>query len=854
MNLSISKKIMNLSKNSSEIKNESSHNDINDISYIFIKAIHIIDNFFTFLYLIISFCFKFLFLKKNFFFQKICFNSIFIMLLFSFPLSQNVPIGLIMSAYFNNSKVTHISYDKIIKEREKINEDNFGLYQREKEKISNRNNKNCYNHDDNNDNSIYDKYYNYIINEDNILSESEFHIINLIPVKRVLITFMSFFLLYITIKFTFYSKLIKSMIVNLISLYISYKFLEYLYSSNYFLASGFIFILFFYFLKALFDSIFCNLKFEKIDFEIYSVHLSANNKTQFCLKFIILFSGTSLSGYLSFYYFNLYFNYIAFYMCLFTFVIFLSNCLEKNYLEKYKYCKNILIFILGAVNFIINKISNKKYYSQNPDEDNNNQKNINSYYLISDIFSLLCFDYIDDYIEYKYQNYLLKNKNFKKIFSFKDIAFIGLFTAFIMINIYGIIFQEYTCSYIAMSLSQKINNTFPYIFSYNIGRIFNHIMILIFLFAQYEISSSGDEYLTGIILNINIGRDNIYLILKLLSLGLFLLNLIYTNYLYYYSNECHQNLYHYFKGFDDFDNINDIIQEFANKDDDSDDYEDDDDDYDFINKYNKKIYDKLRNYHQTQTGRYKIQVITKNISDNKIKDNLFFVDFSLCYVDTILSIILAIYYEQNIIIQIIYMLIVLFLISRKFFLLNETKVNGVYYFYFLISFIFSSRLIFFTAIDCAYFTIVMKINMFGLLTYYCLNNKRNIFVTLFIIAHLMIAYYKKNFTFFIVVLVLFILTLIYKSFKSKKTFKVEKYDEQNSHLSLIFLLSLLTFFLIQLYGINKIISLVQNSYNCIINYMNDFNLWFSDKNSENIRLMEYYTITDIIDWIDNKIK
>ena len=425
MNLSISKKIMNLSKNSSEIKNESSHNDINDISYIFIKAIHIIDNFFTFLYLVISFCFKFLFSKKIFFFQKICFNSTFIILLvFSFPLSQNVPIGLIMSAYFNNSKVTHISYDKIIKEREKINEDNFGLYQREKEKISNRNNKNCYNHDDNNDNSIYDKYYNYIINEDNILSESEFHIINLIPVKRVLITFMSFFLLYITIKFTFYSKLIKSMIVNLISLYISYKFLEYLYSSNYFLASGFIFILFFYFLKALFDSIFCNLKFEKIDFEIYSVHLSANNKTQFCLKFIILFSGTSLSGYLSFYYFNLYFNYIAFYMCLFTFVIFLSNCLEKNYLEKYKYCKNILIFILGAVNFIINKISNKKYYSQNTDEDNNNQKNINSYYLISDIFSLLCFDYIDDYIEYKYQNYLLKNKNFKKIFSLKNIYII----------------------------------------------------------------------------------------------------------------------------------------------------------------------------------------------------------------------------------------------------------------------------------------------------------------------------------------------------------------------------------------------------------------------------------------------
>ena len=70
MNLSIVKKIMNLSKNSSEIKNESSDNDINDISYIFIKAIHIIDNFFTFLYLIISFCLKFIFSKKIFFSRK----------------------------------------------------------------------------------------------------------------------------------------------------------------------------------------------------------------------------------------------------------------------------------------------------------------------------------------------------------------------------------------------------------------------------------------------------------------------------------------------------------------------------------------------------------------------------------------------------------------------------------------------------------------------------------------------------------------------------------------------------------------------------------------------------------------
>ena len=43
-----------------------------------------------------------------------CFYSIFVTFLFSISQSPNIPRELIMKAYFNNSKVVHISYDEII--------------------------------------------------------------------------------------------------------------------------------------------------------------------------------------------------------------------------------------------------------------------------------------------------------------------------------------------------------------------------------------------------------------------------------------------------------------------------------------------------------------------------------------------------------------------------------------------------------------------------------------------------------------------------------------------------------------------------------------------------------------------
>ena len=144
--------------------------------------------------------------------------------------------------------------------------------------------------------------------------------------------------------------------------------------------------------------------------------------------------------------------------------------------------------------------------------------------------------------------------------------------------------------------------------------------------------------------------------------------------------------------------------------------------------------------------------------------------------------------------------------------------------------------------------------MSALLTYYCFSNRRSLFITIFIIIHLFVSYYQKLFTFLLFNLVFVILLLIFMHFKNKEKYRIKKYDEQNSKLSLIFLLSFMTFFLIQLYGINTLFYLIQSAYNYLMNLINQLCLMLSSKNTDDIRLIEYYIITDIIDWIDQKLE
>ena len=864
------------------------NNKKNDTFYLFIKTMNSIDNFFLYLYKHISFYIKTMINKKAFNLNKYFFISFLLTLLFSVALNQNISRDLLINAYFNDSQITHVSYDKIIKGKynSEINNPNINDKYSYNSNNDNNNCQTCYNyHEEQNRDFCHDPKCRNHNNKSNKedgndnQQEKEFYILNIFPMKAFFITCLSFFSLYIIIKTTYYSRINNSIFINMIGVYTSYKILSYLYITEYYLASWIIFILFFYFFKCSIDSIYLILKFKRSDFEIFSIHLSAANSRQFILKFIILFTGTLLSGLLSGFFFQYIFNYIAFYICLFTLIIFLCNCVENVFLEEHKYSKNVFIFFFGLINFIINKLLKKKYYGNkeqveestyNFDKINlyylidyllipTNNSTTNTFYIVSDVFTLICFDYIDDYIEYKYKNFLDKTKKNKKIYSKQDIIFHCLFLLSIGLSLSGIFIKEYICFLLSLNISQKFNNYFPTIFNHNLSRILNHIILLIYIITQYEISTTGDEYLISLILNTRLSKDIIQVILKIFGISILLYDLIYSNYLYYYSNNSHQTFYHYHNGFEIVKNTNDNTDNNNEDNTNNNDSSNSEDGDNLSNDENRSINEIIRDNlfeiaSQINSKKYKIKIIHSNNDENSYAIFYLTNEIVLCYIDTCIIIIFVLTYEKNIIINLIYGLIIMFLNSRKYFILNEIKNNGQYFFYYLISFFFAIRLIILTNNNSIVLNYLAHINVSILLVYYCFFNKRNYFLSIILLIHLIVAYSNLKSYFIIFDIISVLVFLLVKNMKNKKKYKIDKYEDQNSNLSLIFLLSLLVFFLVQLYGINKLYCLIQDTLNKITNFFNDISLMmtYGGNKEKKGQPIEYYIITDLINWIHQK--
>ena len=476
--------------------------------------------------------------------------------------------------------------------------------------------------------------------------------------------------------------------------------------------------------------------------------------------------------------------------------------------------------------------------------------------MISDIFTLFCFEYLDEYIEFKYKNFLNKKK-FKKFYSINDITFHCLFLISIGLSISGLLIKGYICFVLSLNVSQKFNHYFSIIFNNNLCRVLNHIILLIYIITQYEISNTGDKYLLNLLLNTRLRKEIINIILKIFGISILLYDLIYSNYLYYYSNTSHQTFYHYYSGFDIPDeNINENMNtnsEYNNNcntndssfSEEGENYEDEDD---FKDEIKENFFEFAS---QINTRKYKIKIIQSNNDDNKNIAFYLTIEIILCYIDTCIIIIFVIVYEKNILIKFIYGLIIIFLNTRKYFILNEIKNNGQYYFFYLISFFFAIRLIILTNNNSIILNYLSHINVYILLIYYCFLNKRNYFLSIILLLHLSIAHanLKSNFILFDIVSV--ILFLLLKNIKNKKKYKINKYEEQNNNLSLIFLLSLLAFFLIQLYGINKLCCLFQENWNKITNFFNEISLMTYGKNRDITgQPIEYYIITDLINWLE----
>ena len=444
--------------------------------------------------------------------------------------NSKIPTGLIISSYFPKKKFIRITYEMIQakEEKEKINKKN-----KDKEN-------DCDDLSECNDylNSILDNDYmiekdtkfinkkKMLINEKkiddfidnkktryNANNNENFFDNNSINVQNILITIFSFLLMFFFIKLTFKKKKSFFLLYSLF-LVISYKLMKYLYQNKYYLASNLIYILFMYSNKKVIDSIYLLLKYKRKDFEIFSTDLSATNPKQLFLKLIILFYLTVLSAIFSILLFSSWFNYIIYFLCILNILSFLGNVFDRIDYFNVKPIKNIIIFLAGILNLLLSKLLLKYYIFLNGNNEiyinKNNLKgtivntDLDSFYLIYDLFSAYCLNYIKGYLESQIK-ILPTNINYNYAIShsliyrhYLKVNYILLFLLFLSAFIahLGILKNEFICIFISLYMIKISLNYLQKLYHYKIFIIINYFIVVYFLAYIPRFSTIKDFYIT----------------------------------------------------------------------------------------------------------------------------------------------------------------------------------------------------------------------------------------------------------------------------------------------------------------------------------------------------------------------
>ena len=781
------------------------------------------------------------------FIYKLQFILLLIVFLFSFVMTfeenSQISTNLLISAYFKKNALTRISYDMIEDEQKVIENQNINLNninfddlnklirdkinKDKKENIDSLDNTySCQGdtiHFDNKDFKCNDKnIYNKIKTKEELLDEFKSRISSNIKnphktetlkviasksndnfflyynsLKYILINCLSFFVLYIFIKFTLNSKIKGSLLFNIFCIFISFNLLYSSYKNELYLTSNFFFILLIYINKNLIDSVYLKLKFKRKDFEIMSTSLMAFDFRQFHLKCIVLLNVTILSGILSIFFFKSFLNYITFYICLFTLIVFLSNCIEPIIPYYLKPIKNIIIFTAGIINFFLSKLILRIFISENYllKQTNYFRKYINNYdiifkddslYFVSDLFSFFCFDYIREYFDFQINisllidNFLDNNNNDEILKNKLQKEALNQFGGWILflwismlIGVIGIFKKEFICLIMCIYLIKILMNYFCNLYDPKLSKFLFYIHSFLFLFANVDISNNENTYLINLFYSFtSIDKDIISFIIRLITLLFIVYYIIVINLILYnsYSDKCkYEN------------EIKSIKKD--NQD---------------INIYHIEI-------EKVPIG--KIQKLFKYIG--------VFLDCFINYI--IICIIIKIYnnYEKYIILKIIYAILsIIFHVIKTS---NINKINNTleYMLNFFIWFFFSIRIINLSNSVLSLIFFINHINLLILIIYYFLNEKRNIISTFIIFFCLIIGYYHLNSYIFLIDAIISITALILiniininindnnENDDGKNSEEKEKNEELGNmnvynSLSLLFLLPILLFFLLQL--------------------------------------------------------
>ena len=843
---------------------------LSTLSYLKLFIVFIFNSIFHYIQLLHQFVFK-------------ChFFSILIFMLFTFVLTfdnnSDISTDLIISAYFPKKTITRITYDMLLeKEKEKkatnINYDEYqNLYDSFNENKSeecihfdnidsnNPENNNCRKNINknkvNDDSSLKEMFskmkksksilpnWNSIIGHKNL----DYFIFYNKTFKTTIILAFSFLYFYLFIKFTIYSKIKDSFTFNFFCIIITFYILYILYQLEFFFSSNFLFLLLMYNNKCLIESVYINFKFHRKDFEIFSTSLIAFNFVQFCLKAIILLNLTISAGILSIFFFRSWLNYVLFYICLFTYAVFIANCLESMVSSFFKPIKNIIIFSLGVFNllfsklllhFMINKIPFLRQLCSNI--SNMNDK-IDSLYFISDLFSLFCFNYIRGFLEFQIESILLidhfiensekedkvffKNKEIiEKVIIWPTLFFICFFFCFLEIYI-----KEKICLFMSIYMAKILISYYSNVYDIQSCKFLFYSFSVIFLVFNIEFSCCEENnYIINLFyLYIRIDKSTITKLLKTLISFLIYYFIITVNF-----------------------NIIMVSEEKSKLD---------------SNTLMKRIQNEIDD-----------KIISNEKTEKKDSELLSFIYNSICinldllcnYFLICLLIAIYQYYEESIIIKIVNVLTIAILcISKTIYLKDITNALN-YYFSNYIWLLISLRLIFFCYTEFSIIFCLCHINLQVFIYYFYANTKNNAILNIFFLLTVVIKCWQMNSlfifinTFFIAfaIVVNFIYNKInYLNEDNNNKDKEQKDNNENFgimniyiSLSFIFLVPIIVFFIIYLkfqkyyFVMNYIDKMVKSMIKIINEYYENFK---AKENFDWIDSLEF----NFIDYMINAIE
>jgi hypothetical protein len=502
-------------------------------------------------------------------------------------------------------------------------------------------------------------------------------------------------------------------------------------------------------------------------------------------------------------------------------MVFLCNCLEPFSPPDLKPVKNILMFMVGSINFIICKfyflnndsafdIGTREMFFIGNEED---ERSENSLYLVSDLFSLFCFDYLREYINIQIDD----NFQFHKMLTKKDLIIISFFLSSFGVSIVGTIKNEYICFILSIYITKISSNYFIKIFKTKISRLINHYTFIFYIFFLLKLSYNRDVFLLNYFSFTKMDNEVLSDIFRFLN---FLI-------LIYYGCDKYHSLYFSNVSFNN-DDLKELPEEQVNK------------ILEFTSNISKQ---KLKNL--------KIQIIHDN---NKYKlNNIIYLSIDLCFLHLLICIIFVVLGEDEINMFCKLLFSFLFFISNsiKFNIFNEIQNNIEYIITYLVGFFLNCRLSILSVQTSKILYFMCQINLLLVIISYSISDKKNRLVSIIIIFHLFYQLSRINSIFLIIDLIALIISPLCIEYLSKKTSDISQSMklDKTINLSLLFLFAIVIF-LLQLYGIynyNKILryfNINQNEYDDDINdfMYNDLN---ENKNQRKTIDIEYQIINGI---------